>query len=170
MPFYIRAAQLPDLTAILKIFNQAILTGTANWRSQALTLVEYTAWYQQLQQDQFPLLVAVEAETEKIAGFADYAAFRSLVGYNATVEHSVFIDPQFSRQGLGQRLMQHLIDHAQQAGKHVMVAAIDHENHASIVMHEKLGFIKTGYLPQVGEKFGQWRDLVLMQLIFSEKN
>ncbi len=47
---------------------------------------------------------------------------------------------------------------------HVMVAAIDHENQASIVLHEKLGFKQTGYMPEVGQKFGKWRDLVLMQL------
>ena len=46
-----------------------------------------------------------------------------------------------------------------------MVAAIDHENQASMVLHEKLGFVQTGYMPQVGQKFGQWRDLVLMQLL-----
>ena len=45
-----------------------------------------------------------------------------------------------------------------------MVGAIDHENHASIALHEKLGFKQTGYMPEVGQKFGQWRDLVLMQL------
>ena len=64
------------------------------------------------------------------------------------------------------RLLEHLIAHAKAQHVHVMVAAIDHENLASIKLHEKLGFKHTGYLPQVGQKFGQWRDLVLMQLNF----
>ena len=63
--------------------------------------------------------------------------------------------------------MLELIHHAQQQKIHVMVAAIDHANQASIVLHEKLGFVQTGYMPQVGQKFGQWRDLVLMQLILN---
>ena len=50
---------------------------------------------------------------------------------------------------------------------HIMVAAIDSENTGSIVLHQQLGFIQTGYMPQVGQKFGQWRDLVLMQLQLS---
>jgi phosphinothricin acetyltransferase len=45
-----------------------------------------------------------------------------------------------------------------------MVAAIDSENTSSIRLHEKLGFVQTAYMPQVGQKFGQWRDLVLLQL------
>jgi L-amino acid N-acyltransferase YncA len=100
-----------------------------------------------------------------IAGYADYSSFRQITGFKHTVEHSVFIDSNFSRQGLGKTLMLKLIDHARQHHIHVMVAAIDHDNKASIVLHEKLGFIQTGYMPQVGQKFGQWRDLVLMQLI-----
>ena len=50
---------------------------------------------------------------------------------------------------------------------HVMVAAIDSENTGSIVLHQQLGFIQTGYMPQVGQKFDKWRDLVLMQLQLS---
>ena len=46
-----------------------------------------------------------------------------------------------------------------------MVAAIDHDNSGSIALHQQLGFQHCGYMPQVGRKFGQWRDLVLMQLI-----
>ena len=45
-----------------------------------------------------------------------------------------------------------------------MVAAIDSENISSIRLHEKLGFVQSAYMQQVGQKFGQWRDLVLLQL------
>lgn len=57
-----------------------------------------------------------------------------------------------------------LMEIASRQGMHIMVAAIDSENIASIHLHRKLGFIQTGYMPQVGEKFGQWCDLVLLQL------
>ena len=63
--------------------------------------------------------------------------------------------------------MQKLIEHARKQNRHVMVAAIDSENSGSIYLHAKLGFQQTGYMPQVGQKFGQWRDLVLMQLILN---
>ena len=44
-----------------------------------------------------------------------------------------------------------------------MVGAIDAENEASIGFHERLGFVETARMPQVGCKFGRWLDLVLMQ-------
>ena len=50
-----------------------------------------------------------------------------------------------------------------------MVAAIDAENAPSIALHERLGFETIGTLPQVGQKFGRWLDLTLMQLILDDR-
>ena len=61
--------------------------------------------------------------------------------------------------------MQALIERARAAKLHVMVAAIERENAASIRLHERLGFVTTGQMPQVGRKFGRWLDLTFMQLI-----
>ena len=49
-----------------------------------------------------------------------------------------------------------------------MVAAIESGNTASIGLHEQLGFVCTGRMPQVGTKFGRWLDLVFMQLQLDE--
>jgi phosphinothricin acetyltransferase len=166
MNFQIRPAQASDLTEIMRIYNHEIATGLATWNSQLKTFADYQQWFLELQQQQFPLFVAEETATHAIAGYADYASFRAINGYLYTVEHSVYIDSEFTRQGLGKRLMLKLIEHAQQHNIHVMVAAIDHENTGSIYLHQQLGFKQTGYMPQVGQKFGKWRDLVLMQLNF----
>ncbi|TCB45430.1 N-acetyltransferase family protein [Acinetobacter terrestris] len=165
MDFQIRPAQIQDLEQILNIYNAEILNGTATWNDQEKTLDDFHHWFHNLNAQQFPLFVAEDLESKRIAGYADYSSFRQITGFKHTVEHSVFIHPDFTRQGLGKALMLKLIDHAQQNHIHVMVAAIDHGNKASIVLHEKLGFKQTGYMPEVGQKFGQWRDLVLMQLI-----
>ncbi len=166
MNFQIRPAQSADIEQIMHIYNHEISTGLATWNSQQKTLENYQQWFLELTQQQFPIFVAEEISTQKIAGYADYSSFRQINGYKQTVEHSVYIDPQFARQGLGKALMFKLIEHAKQHHIHVMVAAIDFENTGSIYLHEQLGFKQTGYMPQVGQKFGQWRDLVLMQLNF----
>ena len=165
MDFQIRPAQKKDLEQILNIYNTEISNGTATWNDQEKSLDDFHHWFNTLIAQQFPLFVAEDLESKRIAGYADYSSFRQITGFKQTVEHSVFIHPDFTRQGLGKALMLKLIDHAKQNHIHVMVAAIDHGNKASIVLHEKLGFKQTGYMPQVGQKFGQWRDLVLMQLI-----
>ena len=122
----------------------------------------------QAKDEHYPLFVIQEDWSAKVAGFAEYSAFRNFSGYKHTVEHSVYIAPEFFKKGLGRRLLQHLIDHAKEHDIKVMVAAIDHANLASIHLHLKLGFKQTGYMPQVGQKFGEWRDLVLMQLNFND--
>lgn len=165
MDFQIRPAQIQDLEQILNIYNAEILNGTATWNDKEKSLDDFHHWFHNLNAQQFPLFVAEDLEAKRIAGYADYSSFRQITGFKHTVEHSVFIHPDFARQGLGKALMLKLIDHAKQHHIHVMVAAIDHENKASVVLHEKLGFKHTGYMPEVGKKFGQWRDLVLMQRI-----
>lgn len=39
----------------------------------------------------------------------------------------------------------------------------DSGNAASIVLHERLGFRRVGFLPAIGFKHGRWVDSVLMQ-------
>ena len=166
-PYQIRFATTADLEQILTIYNHEILTGTANWNDQAVTLAQYQQRFHDMKQQQFPMIVVEDQQLKKIAGYAYYSAFRSITGYRHSIEHSIFVDPSYARQGLGKALMQQLIHLATQQRMHIMVAAIDSENTGSIVLHQQLGFIQTGYMPQIGQKFGQWRDLVLMQLQLS---
>lgn len=170
MTFEIRPAKIADLNRIRDIYNHEVLHQLANWNDQAFDAQHFEHWFKELQSKNFPLFVIVELDTQQIAGYADYSSFRSIVGFKQTVEHSIFIDPAYARRGLGLTLLTYLIEHARSHHVHVMVAAIDHENLASIKLHEKLGFKHTGYMPQVGQKFGQWRDLVLMQLNFDSSN
>lgn len=163
MPFIIRPAVQQDLPAVLAIYNAEVLRGFATWNDQAHSLEAFQHKLQALQAQDFPFLVIEDQEKMRIAGYADYAAFRNFSGYRRTVEHSVYIAPDYARQGLGKRLLLQLIAHARSRSVHVMVAGIDHGNAASIALHQQLGFAQTGYMPQVGQKFGEWRDLVLMQ-------
>lgn len=168
MSFSIRFATTDDLQQIQQIYNHEILNGVATWNAIDQDLDHYQNWFIQLQQQGYPLFVIQEDLSAQVVGFAEYSAFRNFSGYKHTVEHAVYISPKFVKKGLGQRLLEHLIQHAQAHQIKVMVAAIDHENIASIQLHLKLGFKQTGYMPQVGQKFGIWRDLVFMQLNFAD--
>lgn len=164
MSFLIRPATPQDLAAILAIYNHEVLNGFATWNDQAYTLDSFQQKLQDFQKQNLPFVVIEDQDQQQIAGYADYSSFRHFAGYRHTVEHSVYIDPNYARQGLGQQLLEHLIQHAKSQSMHVMIAGIDHGNSASIALHKKLGFKQTGYMPEVGQKFGEWRDLVLMQL------
>lgn len=97
-------------------------------------------------------------------GYASFGDWRPFDGFRHTVEHSVYVRSDQRGNGLGPRLMSALIERAKTCDKHVMVAAIESGNAASIRLHERVGFITTGQMPQVGTKFGRWLDLTFMQL------
>ena len=152
-----------DLAAILEIHNHAVSATTASWSYRTVDLDDRKAWLAGKRADGFPVLAAkLDGE---VAGYASYGAFRAWDGYLHTVESSVYVRPDFHRQGVGGRLLSGLIERARNQHLHVMVAAIGAENAPSITLHARLGFREVGRLPQIGAKFGRWLDLVLMQLI-----
>ena len=159
----IRAATSADLPAILAITNDAILHTTSSWNVHPTTLEARRQWLGDRQAAALPVLVgAVEGG---VAGFGSYGAFRAWDGYALTVEHSIYVDTAYRRQGLGRRLLAALIAHATDAGMHVMMGVISADNDVSIRLHEEFGFATVGRLPEVGRKFDRWLDLTLMQKI-----
>ena len=71
--------------------------------------------------------------------------------------------PSVRRQGIGTALLQALLQRAQAAGKHVLIAGVDSAGAASLKFLERNGFERVGHLREVGYKFGQFLDLVLLQ-------
>ncbi len=155
--FDIRPATEHDLETILEIYNQEVLYGTATWNRTAFDLNYFKIWFKQLKNQNFPVFVVEDTQNQVVAGYACYDQFRSIQGFQQTVEHSIFLNPDYAGQGLGSSLLKHLIEEAQAQQLHIMVAAIDSENISSIRLHEKLGFVQSAYMQQVGQKFGQWR-------------
>ncbi|MCS3514805.1 GNAT family N-acetyltransferase [Pseudomonas grimontii] len=158
----IRDATEQDLPAIRDIYNDAVLNTTAIWNEQLVDLGNRQAWLSARQAQGYPILVATE--NEHVIGYASFGDWRAFEGYRYSVEHSVYVRNDQRGKGLGPLLMQALIERARTCGKHVMVAAIESGNLASIRLHERLGFVTTGQMPQVGIKFGRWLDLTFMQL------
>lgn len=159
----IRDATEADLAAILAITNDAILTTAANWNVRPVTLESRASWLSERRAAGFPVLVAEEDGIPR--GFASYGPFRAFDGYAMTVEHGLYVARDAQRRGHGTALLGGLIGRAEAAGLHVMVAAIEAGNAASLTLHARFGFERVGVMPEVGRKFGRWLDLVLMQRI-----
>ena len=158
----IRDATEKDLPAIRDIYNDAVRNTTAIWNEQPVDLANRLAWFNARQAQGYPILVAVD--NDEVTGYASFGDWRPFEGFRYSVEHSVYVRNDQRGKGLGPHLMQALIERARSCGKHVMVAAIESGNLASIRLHERLGFVTTGQMPQVGIKFGRWLDLTFMQL------
>ena len=159
---HIRDAAADDLAAILAIHNHVIHNTTAIFENAPETMAQRVIWFEGRKAAGFPILCAVDGE--KILGFASYGTWRARFGYNATVEHSVHVDPDARGKGTGTALVKTLLERARAQQRHVMLSGIVSENTGSLRLHERLGFRETGRMSEVGFKFGRWLDLVFMQI------
>lgn len=163
MNVIIRNATIEDLPPILEIVNHAILNTTSNYLYEVQTLENQLQWFEDKKSKQFPIIVADYNGTA--IGFGTYGTFREKIGYQFTVEHSVYVAPEFFGKGIGKQLLLALIVLAKEEGYHTMIGGIDAANTGSIDFHRKFGFVETGIIKEVGFKFGKWLDLQFMQLI-----
>lgn len=156
----VRPALARDATAIAEIANAIIRD----------TLTTFTT------QERSPADVAddiakrgvafqVVEQQGRVSGFATYGRFRNGPGYAHSREHSIQLAPEARGQGAGRALMLALEKVACADGVHVLVAGISAENPGAVAFHTALGFTQVGRMPEVGFKWGQWLDLVLMQKI-----
>ena len=158
----IRIAVSEDIPSILAIVNHAILHTTSNYNYETQGLDIQTKWFEDKAIKNFPIIVA-ELEN-RVIGFGTYGTFREKIGYQFTVEHSVYVAENYIGNGIGKLLLAELINLAKEQNLHVMIGAIDAENKSSIAFHQKFGFKNVGNISQVAYKFDRWLDLVLMQL------
>lgn len=163
----IRDATTADAAGIADIFNDAVRTTTAIWMDDVVDVENRVAWLSARQGAGFPVLVAVQGD--QVLGYATFGDFRPHDGYRGTVENSVYVHRDARGQGVAQSLLAALLPPARALGKHVMIAGIAADNDVSIRLHARLGFVETARMPQVGQKFGRWLDLVFMQLRLDDR-
>lgn len=154
----VRPATPADIAALLAIWNPLIRDTTVTFTTVEKTPETLAA---EITARGPAFLVAETAGT--LHGFASYGAFRSGPGYALTAEHTVILAEGARGRGIGRALMTRLEEAARRSGLHALIGAVSGANPDAIAFHEAIGFARVGHLPQVGRKFGQWLDLVLLQ-------
>lgn len=161
----IRQAMADDAPAIVAITNAIIrdtlVTFTTDERSVESIVADIEA--------KGPAFLVAENDGV-VLGFATYGNFRCGPGYAQCREHSIQLAPQTRGQGVGRALMAALEDGAKADQVHVLVAGISSANPAAIAFHAAIGFEHVGHMPEVGFKWGQRLDLVLMQKILGPQS
>ncbi|HVS78025.1 MAG TPA: GNAT family N-acetyltransferase [Steroidobacteraceae bacterium] len=157
----LRDAAEQDLAGLVAIYNDVIATSTAVYSSTPVTVEDRRRWWGARVECGYPVLVALDESG--VVGFSSFGDFRAWPGYRYTVEHTVHVRADRRGGGVGTRLLEALFPRAASLGKHMMIAAVDAANAASIRFHERLGFEQAGCLREVGRKFDRWLDLVFLQ-------
>jgi L-amino acid N-acyltransferase YncA len=160
--FEVRQAGEADLPGVLAIYNHAVEHTTAIWNDLLVDVDNRLAWWKGRTEAGFPVVVAVDG-SGGVLGYGSYGPFRPFDGYRQTVEHSVYVAEGARRRGVATALMAALEAQARTAGMHVIVGGIAADNAPSLALHRRLGFTETGRMPEVGQKFGRYLDLVFLQ-------
>ena len=157
----IRDATEDDAAAMAAIYAHHVLHGTATYDFDPPSAEEMLAKFRQIHSAGWPFVVA-EAEGE-VAGYAYATQFRDRAGYRFTCEDSIYVAADKMRRGIGQALLQALIDRSVACGFRTMVGVVGGAEPGSVALHLALGFEEVGRLKGVGFKFGRWLDNVYMQ-------
>lgn len=160
----LRDARDADLPQIVELVNALLPTTTIEWTDTPHTLEGRRAWLAGHRQAGEPVLVAdVDGEVAGFACYGDFRDSRKWPGYRFVVEHTVHVRESHWQTGVGRALIEGLVERAAEAGKRVMVGAVDAENVGSIRFHERCGFVEVARMPDIGFKLGRWLTLVMLQ-------
>jgi L-amino acid N-acyltransferase YncA len=158
----VRDVHEDDLGAVHAIYAHHVLNGLGSFELKPPSAGELRQRMEAILDRGLPYIVA--HANGPLGGFAYASSFRPRQAYRFTVEDSVYVAPGMERRGIGRALLAELIARCSARGMRQMIAVIgDSGNLASIELHERLGFTRTGLLPSVGFKAGRWVDIVLMQ-------
>lgn len=164
MKMLIRKADEKDIPRLLDIYNYEVINGVSTLDLTPKTIEEWQEWFALHQTEERPLLVS---ETDGIvSGYATLSPYRQKEAYKSTAELSVYIAPEFRRQGIASALMEEILKIARENGSlHLIVSVITSGNAASEALHKKFGFSYCGTIHEAGFKHGEFRSIDNFELI-----
>jgi L-amino acid N-acyltransferase YncA len=163
----IRPSRDEDLAAITAIYAHHVLTGTGTFETDPPTEADMAGRRADVLSKSLPYLVAEDAG--EVLGFAYCNWFKPRPAYRYSAEDSIYLADSARGQGLGAKLLAALSQAAEAVGVRKFIAVIgDSANAGSVGVHRSQGFTHVGVFKDCGWKFGQWRDVVLMEKVLGE--
>ncbi|NVM88429.1 GNAT family N-acetyltransferase [Variovorax sp. SG517] len=167
MPLAIRPSREEDVAAITAIYAHHVLHGTGTFETEPPSPTDMASRRADVLARNLPYLVA--EEDGKVLGFAYCNWFKPRPAYRFSAEDSIYVSESARGKGLGAKLLAALSQAAEAAGVRKLIAVIgDSANAGSIGVHRSQGFTHVGVLKDCGWKFGEWRDVVLMEKVLGE--
>jgi L-amino acid N-acyltransferase YncA len=155
----IRLAIASDLPAIIDIYNAAIPTRIATADTEPITVESRQEWFAKHQGNRPMWVLEVDGAIAAWLGLTSFYGGRP--AYNATAEVSIYIAPQYQRQGYGSALLQWAIDRCPDLGITTLLAMYFDHNVASQRLFTTFGFEPMGHLESIAVLDGIDRGLVI---------
>ncbi|WP_210441410.1 GNAT family N-acetyltransferase [Nocardioides xinjiangensis] len=139
----VRHVQPGDVPALTAIRAHYVLHTHSTFDVVPPTEDEVRAWTERFSEDTaHQLLVAVEAGD--VIGYAATLRYRPRPAFDATVEMSVYLDPERRARGAGSALYQELLARSARHGTRTFLAGVALPNEALVAFHRKHGFREVG--------------------------
>ena len=152
----IRKMSATDWNSVADIYKEGIATGVATFET---TVPAFESW----DKAHMTYCRFVAESSNIILGWVALSPVSSRCVYGGVAEVSVYISKASRGKGIGKLLLKHLIDASEQEGIWTLQSGVFPTNHASIKIHEAVGFRMIGSRERIGKLNGQWIDNVLFE-------
>ncbi|PBC63141.1 GNAT family N-acetyltransferase [Streptomyces sp. Tue6028] len=149
-----------DLGALTDLYNHYVRETSITFDTAVFTPEARRSWLLSHPEDgPHRLMVATDADSQRLLGYATSSAFRPKPAYATSVEVTVYVAPDAGGRGIGTLLYESLFDALAGEDLHRAYAGIALPNEASVRLHERFGFQHVGTYREVGRKFGRYWDV-----------
>ncbi len=145
-----------DASAVLGIYRRGLDTGEASFETEP---PDWPTW----QQKYHPFCRLGWEQTGALRGWAALAPVSARHCYRGVAELSIYVDPDHLGHGIGNALMQRLIEDSEAEGIWTLYSSIFPENRATRQLHLKHGFREVGIRERIAQQHGRWRDTLILE-------
>jgi phosphinothricin acetyltransferase len=168
----VRPATEGDAEAICAIYNQGIEDRIATLETELRTPQERRAWMA-ARGPRHPVIVAEVSPGGPavtgppaggtVVGWGSLNVYNPREAYRFVADFSVYVERGWRGHGVGQRLLERLIELARALGYHKMMLSAFPFNRAGMALYERAGFTRVGLCREMGMLDGRWVDTVIME-------
>ncbi|WP_316900312.1 N-acetyltransferase family protein [Pseudodesulfovibrio indicus] len=142
-----------DLPRIVAIYNSTVPTRIATADTEEVSVESRQEWFRRHTPGKRPILV--ERIDGEVAAWVSFESFYGRPAYDHTAEISIYIAPEFRRQGLGRKLLKEALDMTPALDIKTIVGYIFSHNEGSMRLFRSFGFEEWGRLPDIAEMDGK---------------
>lgn len=162
LDYYIREAEIKDVEAITRIYNQGIEDRVATLELSLKAADNMEKWLTERTPE---LKVIIIEGQDKVHGWASLNSYNSRCCYRGIADISIYIERTMRGRGLGKILLDELIKTAKRVGFHKLVLSMFKFNEGGFKLYKSMGFREVGTYEKQGLLDGKWVDVTIMERI-----